>query len=133
MDMSVPLSSFKQESGYPVRDKVLDIPIACNASSFSSNGTEDLTGLACVLRAPVPPPSRKPLLKPAGICCLEECIPRSVRCFSLTRCICELRLHHEAPVLVIDIAELCKFYAVVMQEDALCASNLVHHKVHITR
>jgi hypothetical protein len=81
VDMSVFLSYFRQESGYPAGDKVLNVPIACNASSFSSNGTEDLSGLACVLRAPVPPPSRKPLSKPADIRCCEKGMSRSVRFF----------------------------------------------------
>ncbi len=80
MDESVPLSFIRQESGNPAGDKGLDVPIACNASSFSSNGTEDLSGLACVLCAPVPPPSKKPLLKPADNCCREKRMSRSVHC-----------------------------------------------------
>ena len=89
MDESVPLSFIKQESGNPAGDKVLDIPTACSASSFSSNGTKDLSGLACVLRAPVPPPSKKPLLKPADNCCHERRMSRSVRWFfSLLLCTC---------------------------------------------
>lgn len=134
------MSASNKKMGVQLKN-VLDIPIACNASSFSSNGTGGLSGLTCVLCVPVPPPSRKPLLKPADNRCHEKRMSRSVHCFfSLQLCKCAfvsftcIAKHLFRLLALLNLVNFCCGNAgrcIACQQP--CASAGAYHKVTASR